>query len=263
MCIVTVSRGSYSLGKRVAEQLAEALGYDCVSRESLIRESEKFDTFAIKLRRAMHSTTTSVFDRFTSDKLEYLAYIRREILRRLIADNTVYHGVAGHSFVLGIPHLLNVRIQADFEDRVREEMQAEGLSEEDARQSAKKGDEERRLWSLYVTGIDHWDPTFYDVIFNASKIPVQDIVRTLAHMAGQPYLQATEESRGRIRELYLAAEVKYALVRDLPEATVTVSGRVARVRVQAPRPQEPRIRSLVNERTEGIEGLEGVRIVTS
>jgi cytidylate kinase len=263
MGIITLSRGSYASGRRVAELLAQELGYECVSREELIKESEKFDTFEIKLRRAMHSTTSSVFGHFTYDKLEYLAYIRREILRRLVRDNTVYHGLAGHSFVQGVSHLLSVRIQADFEDRVREEMQTEGLPEEEARQSVKKGDEERRLWSIYVTGIDHWDPSYYDVILNASKIPVREIVDTLARMAAQPYLQTTEESSRRIRDLHLAAEMKYALVQELPEAIVSVTDRVARIRVRAPNYHESRIRSLIREKAEKVQGVEDVRIITT
>jgi hypothetical protein len=30
--IITISRGSYTHGKEVAEKLAQKLGYDCVSR---------------------------------------------------------------------------------------------------------------------------------------------------------------------------------------------------------------------------------------
>ena len=43
MSIVTISRGSYSRGKQVAEKLAEALGYECISREIIIEASELFN----------------------------------------------------------------------------------------------------------------------------------------------------------------------------------------------------------------------------
>ncbi len=33
MGVVTISRGSYSKGKEIAEKLAEKLEYDCISRE--------------------------------------------------------------------------------------------------------------------------------------------------------------------------------------------------------------------------------------
>jgi hypothetical protein len=36
MSIITISRGSYSRGKEVAEKVAAALGYECISREILL-----------------------------------------------------------------------------------------------------------------------------------------------------------------------------------------------------------------------------------
>ena len=39
MSIITVSRGSYSRGKEVAEKLAQVLGYECLSRDILLEAS--------------------------------------------------------------------------------------------------------------------------------------------------------------------------------------------------------------------------------
>jgi len=36
MSIITISRGSYSRGKEVAVKLAQALGYECLSRDILL-----------------------------------------------------------------------------------------------------------------------------------------------------------------------------------------------------------------------------------
>jgi hypothetical protein len=42
MAIITISRGSYSRGKEVAEALADKLGYGCVSRDILLEASKEF-----------------------------------------------------------------------------------------------------------------------------------------------------------------------------------------------------------------------------
>jgi hypothetical protein len=39
MAIITISRGSYSKGKEVAEKVAEHLGYECLSREVILDAS--------------------------------------------------------------------------------------------------------------------------------------------------------------------------------------------------------------------------------
>ena len=43
MSIITISRGSFSKGKEVAEKLAEKLNYECISRDILIEASEHFN----------------------------------------------------------------------------------------------------------------------------------------------------------------------------------------------------------------------------
>ena len=53
MSIVTISRGSYSRGKEVAETLAERLGYACVSRDILLETCEEFSIPEIRLVKAL------------------------------------------------------------------------------------------------------------------------------------------------------------------------------------------------------------------
>jgi hypothetical protein len=50
MPIITISRGSHSRGKCVAEKLAQRLQYGCVSREVLLEASEEFNIPEISLR---------------------------------------------------------------------------------------------------------------------------------------------------------------------------------------------------------------------
>jgi len=92
MAIITVSRGSYSKGKEVAEKVAERLGYECVSREILLEASEHFNIPEIKLVRALHDAP-SVFERFTYGKEKYLAFLEAALLNHLRRDNIVYHGL--------------------------------------------------------------------------------------------------------------------------------------------------------------------------
>lgn len=51
MAIITISRGSYSKGKEVAEKVAEKLGYTCISRDLLVEASRQFDIPEMRLGR--------------------------------------------------------------------------------------------------------------------------------------------------------------------------------------------------------------------
>ena len=102
MSIITISRGSYSRGKEVAEKLAQALGYQCLSRDILLEASERYNIPEIKLIRAIHDAP-SILERFTYRKEPYVAYIRAALLHQAQKDNLVYHGLAGHFLLKGFP----------------------------------------------------------------------------------------------------------------------------------------------------------------
>ena len=95
MAIITISRGSYSKGKEVAEMVAAKLGYDCISREVLIKASDRFNIPEVKLIRAIHDAP-SILERFGRKRQAFVAFIRSELACRVSTDNVVYHGLAGH-----------------------------------------------------------------------------------------------------------------------------------------------------------------------
>jgi cytidylate kinase len=214
MSIITISRGSYSRGKEVAEKLAQALNYQCLSRDILLEASERYNMPEIKLVRAIHDAP-SILERFTYSKEPYVAYIRAALLRQAQKDNLVYHGLAGHFLLKGIPHLLKVRIIADLEDRVKEEVKRENISAGEARQILFKDDEERRKWSKNLYGIDTWDPSLYDLVININYITVDGAVNIIKYTLKDPRFQATPEGQKLVDEMSLAARIEAALIDDI------------------------------------------------
>jgi cytidylate kinase len=209
MPIITISRGSYSRGKEVAEKLAQKLGYKCISRDILLEASEQFNIPEIKLIRAIHDAP-SVLERFTHGKERYVAYIRSTLLKHVQKDNVVYHGLAGHYFLLGISHVIKVRIMADLEDRVQEEMRREKISAEEARNILKKDDDERRRWGIQLYGVDTWDPMLYDLVLHIKSLTVDDAIDLISKAAQLPHFQATPESQRLVDEMAQAAAVEAA-----------------------------------------------------
>ena len=175
MAIITISRGSYSKGKEIAEKTAEKLGYECVSREVLLEASEHFRIPEIKLVRALHDAP-SILGRFSFGKERYMAFVEEAFLEHVQKDNVVYHGLAGHFFLKGVEHNLKVRIVADIEDRIKLEMERENITEDEARYTIEKDDRERQKWSMALYGIDTADPRLYDLLIHIRKITVDDAV---------------------------------------------------------------------------------------
>ncbi len=219
MSIVTMSRGSYSRGKEVAETLAQALNYQCLSRDILLEASERYNIPEIKLVRAIHDAPT-ILKRLTFSREPYVAYIRAALLKQVQKDNVVYHGLAGHFLLNGIPHVLKVRIIADMEDRVKEEMRREKISAAEARRILRKDDEERRKWSKHVYGIDTWDSSLYDLVIKIKNTTVDGAVNIIRCALKDSCFQTTPEGQKLVGEMALAAQIEVALIEDIPSTRV-------------------------------------------
>lgn len=221
MSIITISRGSYSRGKEVAEKLAQQLNYECIYRGILLEASSLFHIPEIKLTRAIHDAP-SILDRFSNGKEQYVSYIRYALLQYIQRDNVVYHGLAGHFFLQDIPHVLKVRIIADMEDRVKEEMKRENISAEEARRILKKDDEERRKWGLSLYGADTRDSRFYDIVLNIKNMSVDNAVDLILQAVQLPCFQTTPESQKILDDMVLTSRLQEALVHQFPDVEVAV-----------------------------------------
>jgi cytidylate kinase len=222
MAIVTVSRGSYSKGKEVAEGVAEALGYGCISRDILLAASDRFNIPEIKLLHAIHDAP-SILDRFSHGTAAYIAYIQSALLEHVQRGNVVYHGLAGHILLKEIDKVLKVRILADPDLRVAVVMEREQVGEKGARKMIDKIDEERRKWTRRLYGVDPWDPSLYDLVVCIDKIKVEGAIRLICEAASQEAFLLTEQDREKLGDLSLSCKVKSVLMELDHNVTVTSS----------------------------------------
>lgn len=259
MAIITISRGSYSKGKEIAEKVAERLGYECIARAVLLEASDEFNIPEIKLIRALHDAP-SVLDRFTHGKKRFIAYIEEAFLRHVQKDNVVYHGLGGHFFLKGVSHAIKVRIIADLEDRVRLEMARENISEDEARHILKKDDSERHKWALALYGIDTKDARLYDLVINIRNVSVDDAVDIICHTAGLPHFQTTPKSQKALDNLLLAAHVKDEIIKEWPDVNVSAMDGLVVVHVEGSVLKEDLITEQILGLVENIPGVREARV---
>ncbi len=262
MAIITISRGSYSKGKEVAEKVAQRLGYGCISRDVVVAASERFNIPEIKLVRALHDAP-SLLDRFTYGKEKYLTFFEAAFLNQVQRDNVVYHGLAGHFYLKGVSHVLKVRILADLDDRVRLEMEREKISRDEALHVLKKDDHERRQWSLHLFGMDTWDPSLYDLVIHIHKITVEDAVDIICQTAGLEHFRTTPESRNVIDNLVLAARVKARLIDACPSVRVMAKDQIVYVDTQAGATAAEQLAEELRVLAEQVSGVKEVKIAVN
>jgi cytidylate kinase len=256
MAIVTISRGSYSRGKEVAEKVAERAGFECISRDVLIEASQEFNVPEVKLLRAVRDAP-SVLDRFTFGKEKYVAYFRASLLGHLQRDNVVYHGFAGHYFVKKVSHVLKVRVLAEQEDRVKVVMEREGISKEEAVRVLKSIDEARRKWGLHLYGIDTNDPSLYDLVIHIKKLTTDDAADMICSAIKLKRFQTTAESQKAMDDLALAARATASLIESHPQVHVAADGGIVYVTLEgASSSEEQAIKDLVGQ----MPGVEKINV---
>jgi len=220
MAVITISRGSYSKGKEVAEQTAARLGYHCISHEVVLDASEHYHLSEDQLIKAMHDAP-SMLEHFSHDRAIFVSYYQSALARHVQEDNVVYHGLAGHLLLKGVSHVLKVRIIADLDERVRTEMEREKIPRQKALTVILKEDQQRRKWTQHLYGVDPWDVSLYDFVLHIHKLTVANAVDFICRAAALPQFEATEKSRQEMNDLVLATEMKAALIHDYPDIFVT------------------------------------------
>ncbi len=257
MSVITISRGSFSKGKEIAEKAAEKLGYDCVSRSVLLEASEHFNIPELKLEHALHDAP-SLLERFTKGKERYVSYMRASLLHRLKEDNVVYHGLAGHYFVKHVPHVMKVRIIADLDDRIAQEMERAKIGREEAEARITQDDKQRRKWSMHLYDIDNNDPHLYDLVIHVHKLSVDDAVELICTAVRKECFATTERSRQMMEDLSIEAEVQAILLETGTDLEASVSDSIVHLATGVGGPKERSVPEEVVDRIKEVEGVKGV-----
>lgn len=259
MAVITISRGSFSHGKEIAENVAERLGYDCISREILIEASKDFNIPELKLFHAIHDSP-KFLDNVFFRKEKYIAYIQAAVLKSLKKDNVVYHGFAGHFFVQDVSHVLKVRIIASMAERVKGVMKRNEFSRDEAVKYIHKVDEQRRKWSQQLYGIETADPSLYDMVINIGRLTLEDAVDIICHKVSLKRFQKTPESQQKMEDLSLAAIAKAAIVERFPAAQASCQNAVVLVRIETVLSLEEKVTAEIKEILKGIDEIKEVRV---
>lgn len=261
MGIVTISRGSYKSGREIAEKTAQGLGYDCISREVLLKASEDFDVPEVKLTQAIEDAP-SFLDRFTRGKERYIAYIQAALLNHLKRDNVVYHGFACHFFVKDIPQVLKIRIILGMADRVEDVMERYKVPRKEALRLIKKVDEQRKKWSQRLYGYDPSNPSLYDLVIHVDKLKVQDAVATICQIAGLEQFQTTPEQKRTLEDLALAARVRTFLAGVKPSVEVCTDNGFVSLKTVAPLAENSELVKKMGEVVKSVPGVTGIKVLT-
>jgi cytidylate kinase len=259
MSIIAIARASYSHGKKIAERVAQELDYQCISEEVISLASQQFDIPENWLRRAVEDAPT-LRDRFSYGKKKYVAYIRSALLEFAARDNVVYHALAGHFLLEGIPNVLRVMISATTEERVKEIMKQENVSRKEALKIIEKFDKERKKWAMYFYGKDPWDFSMYDLGLVIGRLTIDDAVEKIISTVTLPSFQTSAESRKVLENESLAARIKSDLMNFYSDVEVSAQDGTITVHIKRSLTQEEALTDDIRNILIEMPGVKEVRV---
>ena len=255
MPIITISRGSLSGAKELAERLAAKLGYDCLSREDLGEYAIDQGIPVGKLQAAM-MRPPRVARRLTKERDLYMACVTARLCELGRSGKLVYHGHAAHMYLPDVTHVLRIRVVSHKELRIRREMARLNLSREKAKEYIESVDADRAKWVRVLFGVNWDDPHLYDVTVNVRVMGAENAATALCAMAELPNFKPTPASMQALENRLLAARARLRLGMDKRTAHVDMTVRAddGVVTVTHP-PQHSEISPLVPEVLAGLEGI--------
>jgi cytidylate kinase len=236
MSIITVSRGSFSGGKMLAECLARRLGYRCIDRNQIIKKAAAWGVSEDDLREALEKPP-AFLGHSAHTKYIYLAYIQAALTEEVKEGKAIYHGLAGHLLLKSAPHVLRVRIIAPLDMRIVMLQDRLKYNRKEAIVHIQKMDQDRRKWTQFLYGVDWADSSLYDVVLNLEHITIDKACDTLCSMLIGGSFDFTPECRRVMQDLALASRVRAHLAQDAAtselelevvshEGAVSISGEV-------------------------------------
>ena len=259
MSIITISRGTMSGGAKIAEMLAEKLGYRCISREIIVNASDDYGVPEARLYDSIQKGP-SIFQKFTCEREKYLAFIQASLCEYAKDDNIVYHGHAGHLLLKGIGHVLRVRISAALEYRIKATRESLGFSEKKAKKYIKSIDKQRAKWTKFLYGMDWRSSELYDLVLNLDSGNHELACEIIKFTVNQPQFQITEESRQAMHNLLISSRVKAAIAREMDPCLdrVTIKADKDNVIIAGRVPTKELIDSIIDivEKVPGISNID-------
>jgi len=201
MPIITISRGTLSGGRSVAECLAARLGCRCLAREILVQAAATLGASEESVREGLHvPPALGVVGR--QQRTRYLLAAQASLAEACLAGDLVYHGLAGQLLLRGVPGVLRVRLIAPLELRVRSLVKAHHrMSTRAAERFIRKADRQRQQWVRSMSGVDVCDVALYDLSLNLAALSLDTACTAIAELVRHPEYQVSERTRVELDKL--------------------------------------------------------------
>lgn len=208
MPIVTISRGTFSGGEALAHCLTKKSGLPAVGVEVIKEAATLYGISESEISQQLKQGP-NVWERLLGEKRRlYFIALQSAMAERAAKGDFIYHGLAGHFLLHGVPNVFKVRLVAPLSYRIKSEVAKKNITEKVAKQYIKKVDERRKQWTKFFYNVDWTDPSLYDMVINLENLSLDTACGIIMYALSQPEFQSTPEKKKAVEDFALSCQVK-------------------------------------------------------
>ncbi len=168
MTVLTFSRQDGSDGRRIAQAVAQTLGYHFVNKDTIEHILVQYGFVEFYKD---YDAASSVWDRLDANKTELIRMLNQAIRGLARHDNVVILGRGSFAVLHGLADVLNVRIQAPLPLRVSRVMAQAGIASRAKAEAVVTENDRRRAAFVHTFYGVRWDSAdLFDLVFDTGKV---------------------------------------------------------------------------------------------
>jgi len=225
MAVITVSRELAALGDETARELAKALGYRLVDKDTLEERIQSYGIEAKKFKK-YDERKPSFFAALSQDRDNYLHYLQTAIFAEAEQGPCVLVGRGANIILKRLPALISIFLSAHSEIRLERVKSYFHCDEKRAAQIIDRSDKDRVGFHRSFFDIDWRHQGNYHLSFNTgifSPADCAEIVGLLKDRIFTPEVEA--RARAILKDMSLEHQIKHRILyeQELPVRFLEVS----------------------------------------
>lgn len=260
MSVIIISSDSQKIEQKTAGLIAESIGFRIVNRESILRGvAEKYKVSEEVLINVLEKRP-SIFKSSSRQWNLFLSYIQEVLLEELLGDNIICHGLAAHLYVLGVSHVLRVRVLEKEEEKISQIMSHRGINRQVALKLIEKEKKHRAKWSTDLFDIDETDSSRYDLSINLNNIDLDDAIKLIEETIAYRRFKTMTYSIKCIEDIALVSRARTVLIKRFPDIRIQASNGKLVVTLLSLRREKKKKAEIIKEMTKDIKGVDYVEV---
>jgi len=213
MTVIAMTREIGSLGTEVAARVAKRLGLEIVRSEVAANNVARRLGVAESAVSRYLDGSASLLERWQVDRRKLFHYASEEILSLAQRGNVLIKGWGAATMLRDVPQVINVRVCAPMEFRVRVMMERQGRNDAPAvRVEIERFDAARARTLRAYFNVEQEDARLYHIVLNTERLSVDACVAAVCKLAESPQFRDTFESRPALANKLLEAKISSVLV---------------------------------------------------